>query len=62
MLAKEEVTIDGDLTQNSSTDFLWGLGAEVTLGFIGLRVEWEIVERGSESDLSVLSLGFTTRF
>jgi hypothetical protein len=32
----------GDITENtSSSDFSWGVGAEVSLGKLGVRAEWE---------------------
>ena len=57
-----EVSVSGDVTHESGTDFLWGLGAEFSLGPIGVRLEWESVEQGNVDNLSMVSLGATTRF
>jgi OOP family OmpA-OmpF porin len=46
----------------SGTDFLWGLGAGVHLGAIGVRVEWESIEIGSPDNLSMVSLSATLGF
>jgi OOP family OmpA-OmpF porin len=46
----------------SGTSFLWGLGAGITLGPIGIRLEWESMEVKSLDNLSLLSLGATFGF
>ena len=46
----------------SGTDFLWGLGAGVSLGPIGVRLEWESIEVSGLKNLSLLSLGATLGF
>jgi len=46
----------------SGTDFLWGLGAGVSLGSIGIRLEWESMEVSELKNLSMLSLGATLGF
>lgn len=48
-------------TENS-TNFLWGLGAGLKLGIIGLRLEYESLEMGSESNLGQLTFGGTIHF
>ena len=62
MLWREEVSVSGDVTHESGFDLLWSLGAEVPLGPIGVRLEWESVEQGNVDNLSMVSLGVTTRF
>ncbi|MEN8007685.1 MAG: outer membrane beta-barrel protein [Candidatus Krumholzibacteriota bacterium] len=47
---------------DSGTSFLWGLGAGVSLGPVGIRLEWESMEVGSMDNLSMLSLGATFGF
>ncbi len=46
----------------SGTDFIWGLGAGVRLGSIGLRLEWESMEVQKPDNLTMLSLGATLGF
>lgn len=46
----------------SGTDFIWGLGAGITLGPIGVRLEWEAMEVSELDNLSMLSLGATLGF
>lgn len=54
---------DTSNTENDSgTDFIWGLGAGVTLGPIGIRLEWESMEVSKFDNLSMLSLGATFGF
>lgn len=50
-------------TENEDgTAFIWGLGAGVRLGPIGVRLEWESMEVKSPDSLSMLSLGATLGF
>ncbi len=46
----------------TGTSFLWGLGAGVTLGPIGVRLEWESMEVKELDNLSMLSWGATFGF
>ncbi len=46
----------------SGTSFIWGLGAGITLGPIGVRLEWESMEVDTMDNLSMLSLGATFGF
>jgi len=48
-------------TENS-TNFLWGLGAGLKLGIIGLRLEYESLDIGSDSNLAQLTFGGTIHF
>lgn len=52
---------DGSVDE-SGTDFLWGLGAGVHLGPIGVRLEWESLEAKHADNLSMVSLGATLGF
>jgi len=47
---------------DSGTDFMWGLGAGVRLGPIGVRLEWESIEVSGPDNLSMVSLGATFGF
>ena len=47
---------------NNDTAFLWGIGAGVRLGPIGVRLEWESVETENVDTLCMVSLGATFRF
>jgi len=49
-------------SDESGTSFMWGLGAGVTLGPIGVRLEWESMEVDSMDNLSMLSLGASLGF
>ena len=48
--------------EESGTDFIWGLGAGISLGPIGVRLEWEAMEVSGLDNLSMLSLGATLGF
>jgi OOP family OmpA-OmpF porin len=52
----------GTSSDESGTSFLWGLGAGISLGPIGVRLEWESMEVKSMDNLSMLSLGATLGF
>ncbi|WP_020533584.1 outer membrane beta-barrel protein [Flexithrix dorotheae] len=45
-------------TETTST-FMWGLGAGVKLGLIGIRLEYESLDLSEDNKLSMLSLGGT---
>jgi len=67
MFWNSDFKIDGtdvpdDLFDGSGTDFLWGLGAGVHLGAIGVRVEWESLEVSGPDNLSMVSLSATLGF
>lgn len=47
---------------DSGTSFLWGLGVGVSLGPVGIRLEWESLEVDSMDNLSMLSLGASLGF
>jgi hypothetical protein len=51
-----------ETADENGTDFLWGLGAGVSLGSIGIRLEWESMEVSELKNLSMLSLGATLGF
>jgi len=48
--------------EDSGTSFLWGLGAGVSLGTIGFRLEYEAMDVENMDNLSMLSLGVTFGF
>jgi len=55
--------IDTNVAGHSSgTDFLWGLGAGVALGPVGVRLEWESLATSEVDNLSMVSLGATLGF
>ena len=53
---------DATLFNESDTALIWGLGAGVSLGGIGIRLEWESMEVKSPDSLTMLSLGATLGF
>ena len=57
-----EFGVTSEIESDSGTDFIWGLGAGVSLGPIGLRLEWESMEVSKFDTLSLLSLGATFGF
>jgi len=52
----------GDWVDESGTAFIWGLGAGVHFGPIGVRLEWESMEVKNPDTLSMVSLGATFGF
>ena len=58
----DDVSLNKDLFDDSGTDFMWGLGAGVHLGAIGVRLEWESLEVGGPDNLSMVSLSATLGF
>ena len=48
--------------KKTGTSFLWGLGVGVTLGPVGVRLEWESMEVEHLDNLSMLSLGAALGF
>jgi predicted membrane protein len=56
------ITTTTEEDKKSGTSFMWGLGAGVTLGPIGVRLEWESMEVDSMDNLSMLSLGASLGF
>jgi len=50
------------VAEETGTDFLWGLGAGVHFGSIGVRAEWESVALSSPDNLGMVSLGVTFGF
>jgi len=62
MFWSTEVTVLGNTSDDSGTDFFWGLGAGVHLGPIGARLEWESVESDTPDNLSMVSLSATLGF
>lgn len=62
MFWSKDVTLLGDVFDDSGTDFFWGLGAGVHLGPIGVRAEWESVVIDDPDNLSMVSLSGTIGF
>lgn len=52
--AKAENQIGSQISIDNSTNFLWGLGAGLKLGPLGLRLEYESLDWDSENNLSQL--------
>ena len=53
----------GDLVgDDTGTDLIWGLGAGVRLGPLGVRLEWESAEVDIPDNLSMVSLSATFGF
>ncbi len=48
---------NGEKDTKSGSDFMWGLGATVRLGTIGVRAEWERFEVKHYDRLSMLTVG-----
>jgi len=62
MFWSHDLTLLGRTSDESGTDFFWGLGAGARLGPIGARLEWESVEGGGPDNLSMVSLSATLGF
>jgi OOP family OmpA-OmpF porin len=62
MFWDSEVNLEGLSADASSEDVIWGLGAGVHLGGIGVRAEWESLETGGDDNLSMVSLSATLGF
>lgn len=62
MFWSTDVTLLGKAYEESGTDFLWGIGAGVHLGPVGIRLEWESVESSEPDNLSMVSLSATLGF
>jgi len=59
---KTEAAVNELSGDESGTAFLWGLGAGVRLGPIGVRLEWESMEVKEPDSLTMVSLGATLGF
>ena len=62
MFWTNDVNFLGQSSNDSGTDFFWGIGAGVHLGPLGVRLEWESVEISGSDNLSMVSLGATFGF
>ena len=51
-----------EINEESSTGFLWGIGAGVNLGGLAVRAEWESLGTDNPETLSMLTLGVTFGF
>ena len=59
---KTDGKVDALEDNSKGTGFLWGLGAGVHLGTLGLRLEWENLEVENPAKLSVVSATLTLGF
>ena len=57
-----DAKVGTDEANAKGTGFLWGLGAGVHLGTLGVRLEWENLEVDNPSKLSVVSATLTLGF
>jgi len=57
-----KTSVDELKVDSTGTDFIWGLGAGVHFGKLGVRLEWESVEASGSDNLSMVSLGATLGF
>jgi hypothetical protein len=62
MFWNSEVSFQDVSADDSGSNFIWGLGAQVDLGPLGVRLEWESLEQKDVDNLSVVSLGATFGF
>ena len=62
MFQSTNVTFPGLNSDESSSDFLWGIGAGVHLGPAGVRLEWESIAVSGPVNLSMVSLSATFGF
>jgi len=62
MFWSNTVTVLGKTSDESGTDFFWGLGAGLHLGPFGGRLEWEMLAGGPQDNLSMVSLSATLGF
>lgn len=59
---KTDGKVDALESSSKGTGFLWGVGAGVHLGTLGVRLEWESPEVKTPSNLSVVSATVTLGF
>lgn len=62
MFWTEDYKIFEESFEETGTDFLWGIGAGVHFGSIGVRAEWESIAIGDPNSLSMVSLSATLGF
>jgi OOP family OmpA-OmpF porin len=62
MFWSTDVTFLGQTSDESGTDFFWGLGLGAHIGPFGARVEWESVAISGPDNLSMVSLSATFGF
>ena len=62
MFWSRDVTAFGAIYEKTGTDFCWGLGAGVSFGAIGARLEWESVEVDGPENLSMVTVSATLGF
>jgi len=62
MFSSTESSAGGGTADDTSTDFLWGLGAGAHLGPFAARLEWESIVVEGPTNLSMVSLSATFGF
>ena len=59
---KTDTFVGNTPVNDNGLALIWGLGAGVRLGPVGIRLEWESMEVKRPDDLSMVSLGVTLGF
>lgn len=62
MFSSTDESASGESTDDSSTNFLWGLGVGAHFGPVGARLEWESIVVDGPTNLSMVSLSGTFGF
>ena len=62
MFSSTEESEGSESTDDTSTDFLWGLGVGAHFGPFGARLEWESIVVDGPTNLSMVSLSATYGF
>ena len=62
MFSSTDESTDGVGTDDSNTNFLWGLGVGAHFGPVGARLEWESIVVDGPTNLSMVSLSGTFGF
>jgi OOP family OmpA-OmpF porin len=59
---KSEASAGSNAASDDGTDFMWGMGADLSFLLIALRAEWERLEVGDAGHVSMFSAGVTLGF
>ena len=62
MFSSTDESVSGESTDDTSTNFLWGLGVGAHFGPVGARLEWESIVVDGPTNLSMVSLSGTFGF
>jgi len=62
MFSSTDASVSGQSTDDTTTNFLWGIGVGAHFGPIGARVEWESIVVDGPTNLSMVSLSGTFGF